>query len=239
MKAMIGKLFNKLGYQIKRIPEPKVATSYDPYSDIALQSGPVIDLEKLALISESIPGMISPRSGQFLFALCYMQELTGDVVEIGSWQGRSTSFLARAVRHSSNGNFYAVDHFKGNVGKENYYVVGKEDLSDLEGNFLNNMKRIGLLDSVTLLNMPNDEAEKQLKETRIRFLFIDGDHTKEGVEKDIQLFFPRLIPGAIVVFDDFSGHFPGLIDAVDKLIAGRKFSRVMSYHNTLVLKIQE
>ncbi|HEY9033897.1 MAG TPA: class I SAM-dependent methyltransferase, partial [Pseudomonadales bacterium] len=126
-----------------------------------------------------------------------------------------------------------------NVGKENYYVVGKEDLSDLEGNFLNNMKRIGLLDSVTLLNMPNDEAEKQLKETRIRFLFIDGDHTKEGVEKDIQLFFPRLIPGAIVVFDDFSGHFPGLIDAVDKLIAGRKFSRVMSYHNTLVLKIQE
>ncbi|HEY9032629.1 MAG TPA: hypothetical protein VIN71_01710, partial [Pseudomonadales bacterium] len=90
MKAMIGKLFNKLGYQIKRIPEPKVATSYDPYSDIALQSGPVIDLEKLALISESIPGMISPRSGQFLFALCYMQELTGDVVEIGSWQGRST-----------------------------------------------------------------------------------------------------------------------------------------------------
>jgi predicted O-methyltransferase YrrM len=181
--------------------------------------------------------MISPKSGQFLFAMCYMQELRGDVVEIGSWQGRSTSFLARAVKCSGNGTFYAVDHFKGNVGKENCYVVGKRDLSDLEANFLHNMKTLELVDSVNLLNMTNEQAEERLRDTRIRFLFIDGDHTKAGVEKDIGLFFSKLMPGSIVVFDGFSKNFPGLVDAVDTLISKRSFARTMSYQNTLVLVV--
>lgn len=202
-----------------------------------MQSGPIVDLEQLAKISTSIPGMISPQSGQHIFTMCYLQELQGDVVEIGSWQGRSTSFLARAVQCSGNGAFYAIDHFKGNVGKENYYVVGKSDLSDLENNFLINMEMVGLLDSVKLLNMPNDQAEEKIRNIQIRFLFIDGDHTKEGVEKDIRLFFPKLLPGSIVVFDDFSTCFPGLIDAVNDLLSRQAFSRIMSYNNTLVLMI--
>ena len=130
-----------------------------------------------------------------------------------------------------------MDHFKGNVGKENSYAVGKTDLSDLETNFLKNMERIGVLNSVQLLNMPNELAVKELENVNIRFLFIDGDHTKTGVEKDIELFFPKLMPGSIVVFDDFSSNFPGLIEAVDTLIEKNDFARMMSYLNTLVLMI--
>src|SRR5687767_6320928 len=113
MTPLIKKIFNKLGYQINKLPRPNDGfASHDPYSKIVLKSGPIIDLEQLAQISLSIPGMTSPKSGQFLFSMCYMQELRGDVVEIGSWQGRSTSFLARAVKCSGNGAFYAVDHFR-------------------------------------------------------------------------------------------------------------------------------
>jgi len=235
MKSIILRLFNKLGYEISK--NYSFNGSYSPYSKIEMKSGEIIDLEALAQISTSIPGMISPKSGQFLYTMCYMQQLKGDVVEIGSWQGRSTSFLARAVSNSQNGTFYAVDHFKGNVGKEKFYVVGNKDLSDLEDNFLSNMKSIGLSNSIRLLNMPNEQAEQELEDINIRFLFIDGDHTKNGVEKDIELFFPKLMPGSIVVFDDFSNGFPGLVEAVDTLIAERKFSRIMSYSNTLVLMI--
>ncbi len=233
LKSLILKLLNKLGYRVERVP--RFAGSYSPYSDIKLKSGEIVDLEALASISTTIPGMISPRSGQLLYTLCYLQDLKGDVVEIGSWQGRSTSFLARAVKNSGNGKLYAVDHFKGNVGKEGFYVVGRDDLSDLEQNFRSNMKRIQLSDSVQLLNMPNHQAEQEIRDIDIRFLFIDGDHTKQGVEKDIELFFPKLMPGSIVVFDDFSNGFPGLVEAVDNLISEQKFSRIMSYSNTLVL----
>ncbi len=235
IKEAILKLFNKLGYELSIAHS--FTGSYSPYSNIELKSEKIIDLEALAQISTSIPGMISPKSGQLLYTMCYMQELIGDVVEIGSWQGRSTSFLARAVSSSQNGTFYAVDHFQGNLGKENFYIVGNNDLSDLENNFLSNMERIGLADSVRLLNMTNEQAEKEIREINIRFLFIDGDHTREGVEKDIELFFPKLMPGSIVVFDDFSKSFSGLVEAVDALIAKREFSKIMSYKNTLVLMI--
>lgn len=235
MKSIILKLLNKFGYEISKSYSSD--GSYDPFCDIDLGSKKIVDLEALASISISIPGMVSPKSGQFLYTMCYMQQSKGDVVEVGSWQGRSTSFLARAVSNSKNGNFYAIDHFKGNSGKEKLYAAGKNDLSDLKSNFLSNMERVGLSDSVILLNMPNEQAEREIKDINIRFLFIDGDHSKEGVEKDIELFFPKLQPGSIVVFDDFSNYFQGLVETVGLLIREREFSRVMSYHNTLVLMV--
>lgn len=235
IKTLMSKIINRLGYRIeKRI---SFSGSYSPYSTVGLDCINVVDLERLATISTSIPGMISPQSGQLLYTMCYMQQLEGDVVEIGSWQGRSTSFLARAVENSKNGKFYAIDHFRGNVGKEAFYVVGEKDLSDLKGNFFSNMERIGLRESICLLEMTNEAAEQRIEDASIRFLFVDGDHTKSGVEKDIKLFFPKLKKGAIVVFDDFSPAFPGLIKAITELLAEQDISRIMSYRNTLVIEI--
>jgi hypothetical protein len=184
MKKLIRKLIRTLGYDL--VKHESFAGSYDPYTEIRLSTKAIPDLEALANIATTIPGMITPKSGQLLFTMCYLQDLKGDVVEIGSWQGRSTSFLARAVKESGNGRFFAIDHFKGNVGKENRYVVGKEDLSDLESGFLSNMKRLKLDDSVSLMAMANESAAAKIDEN-VRFLFIDGDHTKKGVEKDIEL----------------------------------------------------
>lgn len=186
--------------------------------------------------------MMTAKCAQLLYTLCYMQTLPGDVVEIGSWQGYSTSFLARAVRDSGNGRLFAIDHFQGNVGHEDKYVVGRDDLSDLRGNFEANLRRLDLWDHVTLLDMPNDQAAVALRGQLqqpggVRFLLIDGDHTQAGVQKDIDLFFPLLLPGAIVVFDDFSTHCPGLVAACDALLASRTFARRLSYRNTLVVML--
>ena len=198
----------------------------------------ITDIEKLAQRGAQIPGMIDPSSGQMLYALCYMQPMHGDVVEIGSWQGRSTSFLANAVKDSNNGSLYAIDHFKGNIGKEELYKVD-DSLIDLSGKFLANISEVGLIDYVKLLDMPSDEAAQELENIRIRFLFIDGDHTHEGVKKDIELFFPKLVSGSIVVFDDYFDGFPGLITAVDELVIGKEvFSKIFYYQHTLVVEIK-
>ena len=206
-----------------------------PFPEVDLVGKRITNLDQLADIASFIPRMLSAESGKFLYALCYLQTLQGDVVEVGSWQGYSTSFLARAVKDSQNGLFHTIDHFKGNIGKEDLYVVGKQDLSDLRKNFENNMRKIGLWDYVNLLDMPNDIAVKNLEGKRIRFLFIDGDHKKHGVEKDINLFFPLLMPGSIVVFDDFSYHASGLVEAIDNLLKTLECERVFSYRNTLVV----
>ena len=234
MKKTIKKIINKFGYDLV-----KLNNSID-FDDIYLKyssvNNKIINIENLAKISLKIPGMITPNAGKFLFTLCYMQEMKGDVLEIGSWLGRSTSFLARAVEESKNGNFYAIDHFKGNIGKEEFYSVDGE-LTNIKENFLSNMKNIGLDKIVNLLDMINHEAAKEIEGNTVRFLFIDGDHTKKGVSKDIKLFFPMLKKGSIVVFDDYFEGFPGLLEAVDEVFLMYNFDRIFYHKHTLVIKI--
>ena len=196
----------------------------------------VIDSEGLAALAAAIPGMVTEESGKMLFSLCYTQQLEGDVVEIGSWQGYSTSFLATAVSESGNGRLYAIDHFRGNVGKESYYVAAKSDLSDLPQKFRENMRRLGLAQTVRLLAMSNEEAAERLRSegARIRFLFVDGDHSREGVQRDMDLFLPFLMKGSIVVFDDCSPSAPGVIEVIDDLLRRKVLGKAFTYPNSLV-----
>lgn len=234
MKRIIKKILNKFGLDIVKL---EMATSSDnPYCHHSKVNNKIIDVEMLGKMSLTIPGMITPEAGKFLYSLCYMQDLKGDVVEIGSWQGRSSTFLARAVKESENGNFYAIDHFAGNLGKEEFYAVDGS-MSSLKEKFNENISKFGLSDVVNLLDMINTEAVDKIKNKTIRFLFIDGDHTKDGVKKDIELFFPLLTKGSIVVFDDYFEGFPGLIEAVDEIFEQYAFERVFYHRHTLVIKL--
>jgi hypothetical protein len=62
---------------------------------------------------------------------------------------------------------------------------------------------------VTHLRMFSHEAAPQLKPIFEQdgnfptFIFIDGDHTYEGVRQDIIDYFPLLAPGGIMVFHDY------------------------------------
>lgn len=63
-----------------------------------------------------------------------------------------------------------------------------------------------------------------------------GDRARNGVRKDVDLFFPMLVDGAIVAFDDFSRRFPDLIEVLEGLLEQKRHCRVMTYANTLVIK---
>lgn len=234
MKALIQKFANALGYEIRRVDREPMPLN--EYSDFSRVRGNIVDLEKIGRQSLTIPGMITPDAGKFLYTLCYMQDIAGDVVEIGSWQGRSSSFLARAVKESGNGSFFAIDHFRGNVGKEQFYAVDG-GLGRLKDHFNGNMERLGLAPWVNLLDMPNTDAAKRLENRKVRILFIDGDHTEEGVTKDIELFFPHLCSQAIVVFDDYFEGFPGLLSAVDRAIDKYHPAKLFSFKHTLVMRM--
>ena len=198
----------------------------------------ISDVDKLADIARSIPGMVDADKGRFLYALALLQSEKGDIVEIGSWQGRSSSFLARASQDSGNGKFIAIDHFRGNTGKERFYVVGENDLSDLESNFLRNMEKIGLGKSVKLINSPSQAAADEIQPSSVRLLFVDGDHSENGIRQDLALFLPKLVPEAIVIFDDFSRTFPGVLKVIEEYFDMQIFSQRMCYKKTLVVKMR-
>ena len=231
MKKLISKMVNMCGYEIRKIQTNYESTS--PYTSL-LEGKNIIDVENLSSIAQSIPGMIELYSGKNLYLLCYFQELQGDVVEVGSWLGRSSVFLAQAVKESNNGKFYAIDHFQGNKGKENLYSK-HVPLADIKQQYIRNLEKVNLMDWVNLLDMPSADAVKCIKSNQIRLLFLDGDHTREGVQKDIELFMPMLNSGSIIVFDDFSSNFPGVIDAVKDLFVTKNIKKSFAYKNTLVV----
>ena len=133
---------------------------------------------------------------------------------------------------------YAVDHFKGNIGKEHFYIVENEDLSDLETGFRRNIQKAGLSEVITLLNKPNHEAVADIADDSIRFLYIDGDHTAEGVQRDLDLFGPKLRSGAIIAFDDYDNVlFGGLVAVVNEFISKSKCKRKYLIDQTLIVEL--
>jgi predicted O-methyltransferase YrrM len=194
----------------------------------------ILDLAILENMANKIPGMSNSSDLKILSALCFYQTQEGDVVEIGSWQGRSTIFLKYATDSSKNGAFFAIDNFKGNVGFEEEYIVGTKDLSDLKSNFLLNMRNTGIKD-ISLLDMHSEEAVLSFKK-QIRFLFIDGDHSPEGVMQDVKLFYPCLVESAIVVFDDFAAHVPGVLNVATEYLSDGRFVEPLMYKNTLIVR---
>jgi predicted O-methyltransferase YrrM len=52
------------------------------------------------------------------------------------------------------------------------------------------------------------KLQEALKGDKIDFLFIDGDHTYEGVKRDFEIYSPLVKKGGLVVFHDVAHHDP-------------------------------
>ncbi|MCK1583262.1 class I SAM-dependent methyltransferase [Bradyrhizobium sp. 168] len=220
----------KLGLRLERLE--------DTSRFVADGSAKITDLYEKAV---SIPGMVSLKRGQIMYYMALSTaHLGGDILEIGSWQGRSTLFLAQACKDSETGSVHAVDTFKGNPGNESLYVVGKADRSDLLPNFLQNMKAAGVADRVTPHAMSSVEARSEIKAINpsFRLIYIDGEHTYDAVKADLHGYADLLQVGGLLLFDDYSISFPGVVKAIDEHIAENpgRYGRRIQDDNLLVLR---
>lgn len=186
----------------------------------------------------SIPGMIPLRRCIHLYLLAFGNGVRGDVIEIGSWQGKSTAFLAQACADTQNGRVHAIDTFAGNPGHEDNYTVDGS-LATLEDSFRSNMKRAGVADHVQVHAGASQDVIEQVRAATdgARLLFIDGEHTYEAVARDLELYADLVLPGGIIVFDDYAPNFEGDVRAVREHIAAHpgRYGTPFQQKNTLVL----
>jgi hypothetical protein len=107
--------------------------------------------------------------------------------------------------------YYCVDLWMDNFGSDykpgyydkdgnNRFNKAKEAL----GPFLGNIE-IPLEDSgrAAMLKMSSEKASKLIQDDTLDFCYIDGDHSLEGVFKDIYCWMPKIKIGGIVGFHDF------------------------------------
>jgi predicted O-methyltransferase YrrM len=141
--------------------------------------------------ANDVEGWLSEAQGRALFDAAAAATGAGVIVEIGSWKGRSTIWLASGARLAGQ-RVYAIDPHRGS----------REDpTADTLRDFQVNLARTGLADVVEPMVMSSAEAAARIPGP-VELLFIDGDHSYEGVRRDAELWLPRLMDGGIVMFHD-------------------------------------
>jgi len=132
-------------------------------------------------------------------------------VEIGCWKGKSTVMMAVEILNSGKKiRFDAIDSF---VGSDEHQSFKSIQNNTLQTEFLANIEPVKHI--VNPIVGDSSSMASRYPDKSIDFLFIDGDHSFEGVVKDIQAWLPKMKEGGIIAGDDFSvEEFPGVIDAV-------------------------
>lgn len=144
------------------------------------------------------------------------------IVEVGSWKGRSTKALAMATK----GVVYAIDNWMGNSGDDATGVEVREKGSDaIKKQFRANLEAEIAAGKVVIVDVNHAEAAPLLKSLMMDgpgadLVFIDGDHTKESVKRDIETFKPFVRQGGKLAGHDYSPIEYGVIDAVKELLEG-------------------
>lgn len=125
----------------------------------------------------------------------------GTIVEIGSFQGRSTIILASAAPDGVT--VTAIDPHAGNDRGPQEIEGYADDAESDHARFNANLQRAGVADRVRHLRMFSDEALGEVAE--IDVLYIDGAHRYGPALADIRQWGAKVRPGGtMLIHDSFS-----------------------------------
>jgi len=167
----------------------------------------------------SVEGHVREIELRLLYLAAALPTARGEVVEIGSFRGRSTVALAKGAVWAGQEKVVACDPFTA-LSPTDPVAIG----SDYHGSFQATLERFGLSDHVEVHREFSADLAKGWTRP-IRLLWIDGDHRYETVKADIEGFLPHLVPGAVIaVHDVASGHFWGpLACFMDDIVLSDRF----------------
>lgn len=178
-------------------------------------------------VVQNVDGWLSLKEAGFLYNAALEMAPKGEIVEIGSWKGKSTICIALAL--SGTQKIHAIDH---HIGSKECGLVNS--LPEMKSN----LKKYGVSKKVNILAMKSDDAAKIWAKggKKISFLWIDASHEYEDVKKDFLIWSKYLVNGGIIAFHDtffrdgpkrvvdefiFRGGFSG-IGFVDEITYARK-----------------
>lgn len=159
--------------------------------------GKISDLERRKIIKAtnnqnvfSIFTHMTEKERLLLFESSQGLPVGSVIVEIGSYLGSSTSFLAGGIKERS-GKVYAIDSWTN--------IAMSEGKRDTYAQFLQNTS--GLRDWIISLRGSSTEIAKKF-DKKIDLLFIDADHSYDGCLADWHAYSSLLSENAVVIMHD-------------------------------------
>jgi len=150
-------------------------------------------------VKQEIQTLLSVLSEQNIYAM----------LEIGTAKGGTLFLFTRMI--DSNARIISIDLPYGKFGG------GYEDFKiPFFTNFARKNQRIFLVRADSHSSSSLSTIKSILEGQKIDFLFIDGDHTYEGVKKDFQMYSSIVRKGGLIAFHDICKGPPEEAGAVNK-----------------------
>jgi len=220
-KKTIKKLFLSLGLEISR--KPKVPLKFfeieDDFNDLYMKA----QIKTQMVDSDNL----SRRERHYTLNQLIQSviKINGDVVECGCWRGLSSYQIATRLEQTAfKGNFYIFDSFEGlsNFDDEDIPLGGIKDEETRKKEFAcgedivkKNLKEFNFIEYKRGW-IPSRFAE--VSEHKFSFVHIDVDMYQPILDA-FKFFYERMMPGGIIVFDDYGfTFFPGAKKAVDEFM---------------------
>jgi predicted O-methyltransferase YrrM len=165
-------------------------------------------------IARRIGGWLTDAEANALFELArrWAPERDAVVVELGSWQGRSSMLLGSGLAGKQNPRLFCVDPFGQDENSSYQAEFYQPEIStmhlSLEGAFNRNIRRCGLTEIVHPIKGYSFDAVRHWKDP-IDILFIDASHEYESVHRDVLLWTPFVKVGGVIALHDVSPVWPG------------------------------
>ena len=184
----------------------------------------------------SVEGHTTRRQCAVLFYFAYTQPGPGRIVEIGSFKGQSTGWLAYALKlQGQKSKVVAIDPHE---NTEDIEVVPQyEEKSSYEA-FLDNMNRLEVMPWIEPIRATSVEAVESWDQP-IGVLFVDGSHRYEDVLEDLRLWEPWVSAGGTIILHDTKpgNKFPGVRRAMNEyLVSSERFKESLQLLNMTVFE---
>lgn len=162
----------------------------------------------------------------------------GKFIEIGSWFGRSSCYLASVLQKNAfPSTLFCVDTFGGTPTEDpqNEWIQWHDqDRVYLE--FLINVRLCGVYQTIVPIRASSHNAASYLRNlSPFRAVFIDGDHHYDAVRSDITEYWPMVEEGGYLSGHDYQGGWDGVDRAVKEFTESNHLP-VECLHNCFLIQ---
>jgi predicted O-methyltransferase YrrM len=191
---------------------PSMSPEFEP-PDLATVTARVADVQ----------GWMSPGQASTLYDAARRCPPTGTIVEIGSFQGRSTIVLASVA--APQVEVIAIDPHAGNDRGPQEIDGFAEEAEDDNATFRDNLERAGVAGRVRHLRMFSDAALGEVSGP-IDVLYIDGAHRYAPARDDIRDWGARVADGGTMLIHDSFSSIGVTLAILRELLFGGRFRYV-------------
>ncbi len=180
-----------------------------------------------------------PERG-YLFQLASDLPADAQVIEVGSWMGASTCFIAAGLK-GAKAKIFAVDNFQGlsTCGEDSAWYnrhfkrLGSNSTLEI---FQRNFADLGFASRSEPVVSDSLAAAKSLAAKRgaVDFIFIDGDHSYDACQADIAAWTPFVKRGGVIAFHDFGSRADGVTRAIFEATKAGTFAEIVGVAGTII-----